>query len=448
MDSITCYTYRMKVHVAEDGVTDASALATQARALTPYLERLHNISVTGGYTEAESSMNLPFDDELLRRVQAVTNQVTTASLRYIFVVGIGGSNLGTKAVYDALYGYRDFNHEGRPRIIFVDTVNAVYLRYYTEVLIPTLHSADEYLFVTISKSGGTTETLANTEILLLALRAQCGDTSARTVIITDEGSAFAESISSTGVTILTMPKIVGGRYSVFSAVSLLPLAVLGVDIKSLRAGAQVMREQCLSTDVTSNPAALTAAKLYSNYHNHKRIHDTFVFNSELESLGKWYRQLLGESIGKEKNKNGEVVHTGITPTVSIGSTDLHSVAQLYLGGPNIVTTTFVYCPHTTKPLSVPTSRAFPEVVTMINGQDTEAIMSAIYEGTKIAYTRRQRSFIEVSLDAINPSELGAFMQYQMLTVMYLGYLLKVNPFDQPSVEEYKQETKRLLTEGE
>jgi glucose-6-phosphate isomerase len=436
---------RMNVNVVQDGISNEPALITQAKALALYLEQLRTVSTTGGYTEPESSINLPFDDELLRRVNAVTKQVTTASLRYIFVVGIGGSNLGTKAMYDALYSYRDFNHEGRPRMIFVDTVNAVYLRYYTEVLIPTLHSAEDYLFVTISKSGGTTETLANTEILLLALRAQCGDTSARTVIITDEGSAFAESASPSGATILTMPHIIGGRYSVFSAVGLLPLAVLGVDIKAFRAGAQMMREQCLSQDVTRNPAALTAAKLFKNYQDGKTIHDTFVFNSELESLGKWYRQLLGESIGKEHNQAGEVVHTGITPTVSVGSTDLHSVAQLYLGGPNTTTTTFVYCEHTTKPLAVPHARAFPEVVPMIDGKDTETIMRAIYEGTKIAYNRRQRSFMEVSLETITPSELGAFMQYQMITVMYLGYLCKVNPFDQPSVEEYKLETKRLLT---
>jgi glucose-6-phosphate isomerase len=160
-------------------------------------------------------------------------------------------------------------------------------------------------------------------------------------------------------------------------------------------GARDIRPYCLNTKVADNPAAQSAALMALALQDGKNINDTFVFNSELESLGKWYRQLLGESIGKEHNLRGEQVHSGITPTVSVGSTDLHSVGQLYLGGPKDKLTTFVYSSKHNNALTVPSNRIFPSIAPMIDGKTTTDIMQAILGGTKIAYNKNQLPFIEI-----------------------------------------------------
>lgn len=416
----------------------------QAQSLTPYIRSITKVALSGNYDAPEASINLAFDEDLRIRVKEVVAQKVTSALKYIFVVGIGGSNLGTKAIYDALYGYRDILPENRPRLIFVDTTNDATLRFYSETVLASVAKADELLIISISKSGGTTETIANSEILITVANAKLGNVSDRVVVITDEGSAFETAASEKDITYLSIPKQVGGRYSVLSAVGLLPLWALGLDIDALHTGARDIRSYCLNEDLMHNPAAQSAAVMAYQYKNGKTINDTFVFNNELESLGKWYRQLLGESIGKEHNKDGEQVFTGITPSVSVGSTDLHSVGQLYLGGPKDKLTTFVYSMTKTESLQVPPERTFPSVVTMINGKSTKDIMGAILEGVKIAYTKQQLPFMSVELAGITPYELGAFMQFKMLEMMYLGHLLNVNPFDQPNVESYKIETKRLL----
>jgi glucose-6-phosphate isomerase len=241
-----------------------------------------------------------------------------------------------------------------------------------------------------------------------------------------------------------MPKLVGGRFSVFSAAGLFPLAALGVNIRDLLRGAQDMRLVCLNTDVTLNYATISACLLYQAYQDGLVVHDTFVFQSELESMGKWYRQLLGESIGKKLSGSKEGTSVGITPTVSVGSTDLHSVGQLYLGGHKRTFTTFLYSDADAPVYTVPKERIFPTLAPMITGHTTTDIMSAILRGTTTAYRSERLPFVEMVMHGLTPYELGAFLQCKMMEVMYLGYLFGVNTFDQPAVELYKTETKRLL----
>jgi len=262
----------------------------------------------------------------------------------------------------------------------------------------------------------------------------------RVVAITDEGSKLWEAAGVHDMARLAIPSPVGGRYSVLSAVGLFPLLSVGIDIQRLRQGASRLLDQCFTA---RNIAASSAAILATQLERGAVINDNFFFHPELESAGKWYRQLMGESVGKEKSLDGEIVHTGITPTVSLGSTDLHSVGQLYLGGPKDKLTTFV---SAGKPegVAVPAQRLLPELTPMINGKTAADVMAAILEGVKIAYQKAGLPYMEVSLDAIDEESLGAFLQFKMLEMMYLGKLLNVNSFDQPSVEDYKIETKRLL----
>ncbi len=301
--------------------------------LQSYSKQLQLVVNSHTFDAPESSVNLPSDKNLLEIVMKMVKKKISSKLKYIVDIGIGGSNLGTKAVYDALYGFYDVLEPNRfPKMIFLDTTDENLLLKCSK-LIQTLENKDEFLINTISKSGGTTETIANLEIILRELESKFGDVHERLVITTDEGSKLWELAYKNGVDVLPIPKTVGGRFSVLSAVGLLPLACCSIDVDSLRKGAEKMRTMCLSSDISENIAALSAAIIYLHNKNGKNINDTFFFLPQLESIGKWYRQLTGESLGKELDLQGKKVHAGITPTVSIGSTDLHSVGQLYLGGP-------------------------------------------------------------------------------------------------------------------
>lgn len=408
----------------------------------PYTERLRSVVETGTYEAHESSILLPSDDTLLAAVTELASQKAGPDLRYHIVVGIGGSNLGTKAVYDALRGAWGALEPSRvPTLLFAETTDPEWLVKASQLL-NALDSPQQIIVSVISKSGGTTETLANFEIIMHALSAKFGDVRDRVVAITDEGSALWEQAGTQEISRLAIPKPVGGRFSVLSSVGLFPLATVGIDITALLGGARTMRDECLAEN-GEEIAATSAALLAHHLKNGKTINDNFFFHPELESLGKWYRQLMGESVGKAQSRGGETVHTGITPTVSLGSTDLHSVGQLYLGGPRDKFTTFVYTAETAD-ISVPSQRVFPELIPAITEKSANTILEAILDGVKIAYQKAELPFMEVVMDRIDEQAIGAYLQFKMIEMMHLGNLLDVNAFDQPSVEAYKIETKKIL----
>jgi glucose-6-phosphate isomerase len=161
-----------------------------------------------------------------------------------------------------------------------------------------------------------------------------------------------------------------------------------------------------------------------------------LFSTDLESLGKWYRQLMAESIGKKG--------IGLTPTVSIGSTDLHSMVQLYLGGPKDKLTNFVSA-HFNTELKVPYYPEYNELVPHLQKKELNHIMHAILYGTKAAYKKHKRPFTETRLDGKNAYAIGAYLQLKMTEIIMLAHLFKVNPFDEPEVESYKKETRHVLS---
>lgn len=421
----------------KNSVISDSELAQPLSKLERYNSHLCEVVNSGGYDSVESSLNLPSDENILNEVLALTNVQKTADLKYILVVGIGGSNLGTKAVYDALFGYYDLLEGERfPKMIFLDTQDPDVLIKVNK-LIEGLLNKEQIIVNVISKSGGTTETMANVEVLYSTLLDKFGDVSDRFVITTNSGSKLHTKALELDIDVLTIPETVGGRYSILSSVGLFPLALMGINIQKLRIGAVKMRELCVNSSFASSPAAISAVLLFQNSLRGKIINDNFIFLPQLESLGKWYRQLMGESIGKDGK--------GITPTVSIGSTDLHSVGQLYLGGPKDKITTFIYDQNDNSGVIVPSELTFG-IVPTIKGKTISRIMRAIVSGTKIAYEKQGLPYMELVFEGVGEEEIGSFMQFKMIEMMYLGYLFGVNAFDQPHVELYKTETKKILEE--
>lgn len=409
---------------------DEEEVSKTVDSLDEYRKHLQAVIKKGGYDSNESSVNLPSDTKNISLVKSAALKVKTNRLKYIIDIGIGGSNLGTKAVYDALHGFFDHVEPDRyPKMFFADTVNPAFLTGLSAFLKEKVKHAEEVVVNIISKSGSTTETVVNAEIVIRAL-SQLTGLEKRIIITTDEGSKLEEAAKAKKYFVLYLPKLVGGRYSVMSAVGLFPLAVAGIDIDGLTRGALVARDNLQGS-------LLSAVILYLQYTKGKTINDNFFFHGELESLGKWYRQLMGESIGKDEK--------GITPIVSIGSTDLHSVAQLYYGGPKDKMTTFVRAAVTKKDITVPSPVSFTGLVEHIDAKPVSSVMSAIEQGVKISYGNEDMPFTELVLEEISTHELGFYMQFKMIEMMFLGKLLKVNAFDQPHVELYKTEMKKILS---
>ncbi len=395
---------------------------------------------SGEYLLPEHSVRLSNDPAIFAEVKHMVEKCFTTSLRYVIVVGIGGSNLGTQAVYDALHRERDGLHERYPQLIFLDTVSSSLLLDIERILEIDVAYPEEIAINLISKSGGTTESIANFEILHAYLLKRFPNIKERIVVTTDYDSALWKLAEVLGVAVLPMPKMVGGRFSVLTPVGLFPLALIGIDITELLAGA---KEFIHANFTKENYSLRLAETIFQAHKGGASIINFFFFNPELESLAKWSRQLYAESLGKETDKQGKIIHGGITPIVSIGSTDLHSVAQLYLGGPKDKFTLFTHV-KTLSRHSVPQKGLFTSLVPEIKGKSPDTIMTAIYESVLVAYNTHKLPFGEVMLADISPYSLGMFLSWQMITVMYLGELMHVDTFDQPNVEDYKKVMRSIL----
>lgn len=417
------------------GLVPKPALARLGGKLTPAIEDMRATAKRDDYTDERASINLPADKKLRKDIRAYATR-KARNVDILLVCGIGGSNLGTIAVQEAALG-RLHNQSPRrtPAIYYADTVDPANISDILSIADRALRDGKRVLVDIVTKSGTTTETVANAEVFLRLLRERRKSLPDHAVVTTDRGSALWDLAEELGIDRLEIPKNVGGRYSVFSAVGMFPLNALGLDTDELARGAEQMRDRCVQP-FASNPAAQSAARLHHHLQRGRNIHDTFLFSTDLESIGKWYRQLMAESLGKQGK--------GMTPTVSIGSTDLHSMVQLYLGGPGDKFTTFVTVKRDTQDIAVPRLRMGFERLASAEGKTFSGLRDAIFRGTVKAYQKRQRPFTHIELPERDEASIGQFLQLKMMEIIYLGRLLGVNAFNQPNVEEYKEETRKIL----
>jgi glucose-6-phosphate isomerase len=394
----------------------------------------------GNYDFPESIFHLPYDERLFDDVRQTAESLWNTRLKFVVVVGIGGAYLGTKAIYDALVETSYAETRKGPRIIFLDTISGQLLANVRNLLDTEVKESEELVINLVSKSGTTSETIANFELLREWLLPRFPDIDNRIVITTESGGKLWELSERLKIRRIDHRKV-GGRFSVLSPVGLLPLLLVGVNIEQMRKGAREQLEHSLNKD---NSALRAAQSIAASRTRGISIIDFFFFNPELESFGKWCRQLYAESLGKEIDRSGRTVRAGMTPTVSIGSTDLHSMAQLYLGGPKDKFTLFLYSQISTHEKVSPES-PFASLVPSIADKSPEQIMSAIYGGTIGAYKKHKLPFGEIHAFDISAYSLGALTIWHMLVVLYLSRAWNVDPFDQPNVEDYKQITKEILS---
>lgn len=399
------------------------------------------------YTLPEASLRLPFDEKLLARSKELALKLVNPRLAYILDIGIGGSNLGAKAIYEATAGTLDAHTPFAPKILFADTCAPELLADLTEIIVNEIRSKEELLIVIASKSGTTTETIVNASVLVPALEKKFGALADRIVCITDEGSPLWSTAEKERYHTLPIPKMVGGRYSVFSPAGIFPLLCVGIEGELLLRGAQAIVEDTVENGSNSN-AFRAAENLLAWHERGAHVFDLLLFHPELESFGKWYRQLFAESVGKAKTKNGDAALHRMVPTVSIGSTDLHSAEQMHLAHADFFARILMraHAPHWEHQFLASDS-AFAPLASGAQGRAPCEVLDAIYRGVGDTYRARGVSFGEISLSDLDPESLGATMQFFMCTVMHLAHLLNINAFDQPDVESYKENTRQILLGG-
>lgn len=390
------------------------------------------------YEDERSSINLPFDRENLAVVKSLVKEKTKLNPSYLILVGVGGSSLGAMAIQEAVLG-KFYNHFGRVKIIYTDTVDQGSLDSVIKIIEPELRKGRNIILNMVSKSGSTVETVVNFEVLLGVLKKHRKDYEKYVVVATNRDSVLWKLALLKNFSVLEIPAKVGGRYSVFSSAGLFPLGMIGVDLEKLLEGARYSVSGCMKED---SPASLFASLAYYHWKKGRNIFNMFFYETDFESVGKWHRQLMAESLGKEKDSKGKRISAGITPIVSLPQ-DLHSMAQLYLGGPHDKFTAFISI-RKNRGLRVPVFQGYDALVKNIQGRHLNEITKAIYEGVKAAFKKSGMPFTETLLPDSSEHSVGQFLQFAMIEMMCLGYLLNVNPFDQPSVEAYKAEIRRML----
>lgn len=434
----------LRLDFKNSGVTEKD-IVRDADNLEEYRAYMQRVVEQGDFAAPEASLCLPSDTLSFQAVEDMVLKYKKKNLKYVVVVGIGGSSLGTLAIYDAIFGtYDAFDTNRLPKLLFLDTTSEKKLSSVIALLERGSQNSRSFVINVVSKSGRTTETISNFEVLYKELTKHFGDIADRIVVTADKGSQLWDQAEKLGFSRLPIQKRVGGRYSIFSAVGLFPLGLAGVNTRELLEGAKVMIERCLSPKIEENPALMSSLAMHTGYIKDITIHNNFFFAPEMESIGKWHRQLMGESLGKKRDIKGNILHAGITPIISVGSTDLHSVAQLFFAGPRDKFTTMVAIRDTGSVLKIPEAVVLEGLVEDINGRSIHEIMQAIIFGVRETYQDLSLPFMFIEMPDVSAFSLGQYFQFQMMKVMYLAKLMRINAFNQPGVEQYKIATRKAL----
>lgn len=400
------------------------------------LHQAHSLHYQTDY----AALNLPFDAAYQQRIRELVAQKKKLRPTMLVIIGIGGSNLGTQAIHEAYYG--SLQSANAPLLVhYADTIDPDTSALLYQQVRTHLEQGNTVLLSVASKSGTTIESLIHFSILFDVLRTFLPTTFQEYIVITtDVHSPLWHFGKQHGIAVLEIPKKVGGRFSVLSAIGLFPLALMDIPIDELVAGAQAITPSLLASD-SGNIALQSATVMYQQYQHNIHIQDMFVFSCRLKSFATWYRQLLAESIGKEKDIHGTRVERGITPTVSVGTTDLHSVGQLYWAGPHDKCSTFVTVQTYEADATIPPNDSTPPA---LHNGSLSTVFDTIIQGVFAAYNDLQRPYAHLCVPAITPYYMGQLLQYKIIEIFYVGYLLEINPFDQPQVELYKTYTKKFL----
>ena len=374
------------------------------------------------------------NDAILEQIDSLATNIRDQADVFI-VCGIGGSYLGARAVIEALSSY--FGTDG-PEIIYAGHhMSGEYLKDLIDYLNePKKDGESKSVFLNvISKSGTTLETALSFRVLRKWMTKQFPEDVDERIICTtsSKGGALNELIDQHGYKKFVIPDDVGGRFSVLTPVGLFPIAVAGVDIRTLFYEAVSKYEE-----LEKNPEQVLdyAAIKFALFNKGKSLDVLTTFEPQLEALGGWLQQLLGESEGKQGK--------GMFPATAIYSTDLHSIGQFIQQGNRNMMETFIRVKSAEKNITIEELAGNHDGLNYLSGRTFHEINNQAFKGTLQAHTDGEVPCIVVSLDKLNAQHIGEFIYfYELLTAVYC-YCLEVNPFNQPGVEDYKREMYQLL----
>lgn len=375
-------------------------------------------------------------DCLLTDIKA-TADILRKECEYVVCVGIGGSYLGAKAVISALSdSFADYHApvQGNPKVLFAgQNIGEEYIHDLKNLL-----SGHTFGIIVISKSGTTTEPAIAFRMLKDMLVAQCGADKARKLIvaITDEKRGALRTLADQeGYKTFVIPDNVGGRFSVLTPVGLLPIAVAGHDITKLVAGAVEMERGTLRSSA-DNPAQTYACMRNALYENGKKIELLVNFNPKLHYFSEWWKQLYGESEGKD--------HKGIFPASVDFTTDLHSMGQWIQQGERTIFETVISVKQPAVEERIPSDAQNLDGINYLAGKRVDEVNKMAELGTCIAHVDGGVPVIRIEVHSLDEYTLGQLIYFFERACGISGYLLGVNPFDQPGVEAYKKNMFALL----
>ena len=358
----------------------------------------------------------------------------------VVVIGIGGSYLGARAVIEALTDSFDALRTGADRThpVILYAGNQIGEDYLSELC--DLLRGRDFGIINISKSGTTTEPAIAFRILRSLLEENVGAEAAREriVAVTDRARGALRTLADReGYKTYVIPDDVGGRYSVLTPVGLLPIAVAGIDIRALVRGAVEM-ERAVGPDVpfASNPALRYAAARQALYREGKKIEILANFHPKLHYVGEWWKQLYGESEGKD--------HRGLFPAAVDLTTDLHSMGQWIQQGERTIFETVISIDAPERTLTVPNDADNLDGLNYLAGRRVDEINKMAELGTRLAHASGGVPNIRVSIPRLTADHLGGLLYFFEAACGISGYLSGVNPFDQPGVEAYKRNMFALL----
>lgn len=393
---------------------------------------------TGAGNEFLGWMDLPVNigNEIITAIQDDVRRITP-DIDLFIIIGIGGSYLGTRAVNEALkHSFDEFLPDKKPVILYAgNNISEDYLADLMEVL-----DQKDYAIAVISKSGTTTEPAIAFRLMREHLEEKYGKTNARKriIAITDkEKGALRQLTRKEGYSSYVVPDDVGGRYSVLTPVGLLPLAMGGTNIEELLKGAADMREHLnKSHTLENNEAFMYAAARNALYHKKKTTEIMVAFEPQLEYFAEWWKQLFGESEGKEGK--------GIFPASVSFTTDLHSLGQYIQDGERNLFETVLHVDNPKRKLLVPDDEHNLDKLNYLAGKNIHSINHKAETGTILAHVDGGIPVIQLSIPQINEYYLGQLIYFYEYACALSGYLLGVNPFNQPGVEAYKNNMFALL----
>jgi glucose-6-phosphate isomerase len=414
----------------------------EIHSMQPFVDLAHSMLREGSGLGSEflGWIDLPgnYDKNELQRVKTASEKIRKNCDAFI-VIGIGGSYLGARSAIDMLshnfYNFLDKNKRKSPMIFYVgNNMSSAYIAELLEVV-----EGMDICVNVISKSGTTTESAVAFRIFKELIEKKYGKEGARERIFctTDKANGALKTMSDEqGYESFVIPENVGGRYSVLTSVGLLPIAVADIDIEEILAGAKDAMRDFENPDLLKNDAYTYAAIRNILYKKGKNIEIIANFEPSLHYFGEWCKQLFGESEGK----NG----MGIFPAAVDFTTDLHSIGQYIQDGRREIFETFINIERPRKDFTIKVNKDNLDGLNYLQDKSIDFVNKQAYKGTVLAHNDGSVPALTINIPELSPYHYGYTVYFFELSCALSGYLMGVNPFDQPGVEAYKNNMFALL----